>query len=234
MGSDLSTREGPRSAVLTRQPAHVQPPRSRQSQPRTAQLPARSLAPRTRPAQSLPARAKPKQPLPAQSLLPRAKPARAQPARARPEATVDRSSLAAQWSRSSGMPRTPFVLVVLALLGCGLVCLLVIYTTLAKASYQINGLQQQNAKLAQRAQSLQQQVSAAEAPAAIATRAYQLGMREQQVLRFVDLRTGKTFTQPAGGPTAAQLLAGNRPAGHPRAHRAHRGHRAHRIRRGSR
>jgi hypothetical protein len=135
------------------------------------------------------------------------------------------------------MPRTPFVLLVVALLGCGLVCLLVIYTTLAKASYQINGLQQQDAKLAQQAQSLQQQVSAAEAPAAIASRAYQLGMREQQVLRFVDLRTGKTFTQPAGGPTAAQLLAGNRPAIHrtaSRTHRSHRVHRRHRIHRASR
>jgi hypothetical protein len=176
---------------------------------------------------------------PAQPKLAQPKPAQPKPARARQETTADRAGLAAQWTRSAGLQRTPFVLLVLALLGCGLVCLLVIYTTLAKASYQISGLQQQNAKLAQQAQSLQQQVSAAEAPAAIATRAYQLGMREQQVLRFVNLRTGRTFTQPAGGPTAAQLLAGNRPASHRPAHKAnqahrirrtHRRHRIHRIR----
>jgi cell division protein FtsB len=105
------------------------------------------------------------------------------------------------------MPRTAFILLVLGLLGCGLICLLVIYTTLAKSSYQINDLQQQNAKLTQQAQALQQQVASEQAPGAIARRAYQLGMRQEQVLRFIDLRTGRTFKQPAevaGLPAASQ------------------------------
>jgi hypothetical protein len=127
--------------------------------------------------------------------------------RPRPQGAADRDGLAAQWTRSSGLPRTAFVLLVLGLLGCALVFLLVTYTTLAKSSYQINDLQGQNAKLAQQAQSLQQQVSAEQSPGSIARRAYQLGMREQAVLRFIDLRTGKTFRQPAdiaGLPSSLQ------------------------------
>jgi cell division protein FtsB len=116
------------------------------------------------------------------------------------------------------MPRTAFVVVVLGLLGCGLICLLVIYTTLAKSSYQINDLQQQNAKLAQQTQALQQQVAAEQAPGAIARRADQLGMRDEQVLRFIDLRTGRTFRQPAdavGVPAASQPPAPPAHARHP-------------------
>ena len=58
-----------------------------------------------------------------------------------------------------------------ALLGGGLVCLLVINTTLAAASYRINNLQQSNAQAAQRVQELQQQVATEESPGSIEQRA---------------------------------------------------------------
>jgi Tfp pilus assembly protein PilX len=96
----------------------------------------------------------------------------------------------------AGRSRTPFVLLVLGLLGGGLVCLLVINTTLSAASYQINNLQQGNAALSQQEQSLQQQIARDEAPATIAQRAYQLGMRPEQLLTFLNEQNGKIYRQP--------------------------------------
>jgi Tfp pilus assembly protein PilX len=88
------------------------------------------------------------------------------------------------------------MLLVLGLLGGGLVCLLVINTTLSAASYQINNLQQGNAALSQQEQSLQQQIAREEAPATIAQRAYQLGMRPEQLQEFLNARTGTVDSQP--------------------------------------
>jgi hypothetical protein len=79
-------------------------------------------------------------------------------------------------------------MLVLALLGGSLVCLLVVNTTLAANSIQINHLEQVNAARTQRAEQLQQQVAAAQTATVIANEARQLGMRPQQVPAFVDLR----------------------------------------------
>jgi hypothetical protein len=93
--------------------------------------------------------------------------------------------------------RTPFILLVLALLGCGLICLLVINTTLAAASFRISDLQRQNTDSAQRVQELQQQVSTDQSASTIEQRALRLGMRPQQTLNFIDLKTGRRYTTPA-------------------------------------
>ena len=95
-----------------------------------------------------------------------------------------------------GGSRTPFVLLILGLLGGGLVCLLVINTTLSAASYQINTLHQGNAQLSQQEQTLQQQIAREQAPATIESSAYKLGMRPEQRLNFVNARTGKISRQP--------------------------------------
>ncbi len=95
------------------------------------------------------------------------------------------------------MSRTPFILLVLALLGCGLVCLLVINTTLAAASFQISNLQRDNTQAAQRVQELQQQVSTDESANSILQRALRLGMRAQPTLNFVDPQTGRRHATPA-------------------------------------
>jgi hypothetical protein len=102
--------------------------------------------------------------------------------------------------RAADVPRTPFVLLVLGLLGGGLVCLLVINTTLAAASFRISDLQRGNALLARQEQALQQDVATEEAPSSIEQRAYRLGMRPQPVLNFLDLRTGRVVTQPPAPP----------------------------------
>jgi hypothetical protein len=92
--------------------------------------------------------------------------------------------------------RTPFILLLVGMLGGGLLCLLVINTTLAAGSFRINNLQQSNAQAAQRAQALQQQVAAEQSPGSIEQRAERLGMRMQSVMDFVDLRTGRRYTTP--------------------------------------
>ncbi len=96
----------------------------------------------------------------------------------------------------------PFVLLVLGMLGGGLICLLVINTTLGASSFRLTQLQQRAATLARQEQSLQQQVSALQAPAQVEKLAYQLGMRPQEQLHFLDLRTRQTTA--GTGPAASR------------------------------
>lgn len=133
----------------------------------------------------------------------------------RPQAVQEPSVPAPQWvpakparsasTRRVGAPRLPFVLLLLALLGGGLICLLVINTTLATASFRISDLRAQDARLTQREQQLQQQVSAEYAPTSIAARAERLGMRPVRVLHFLDPRTGRIYTQPLTLPGVAPV-----------------------------
>ena len=100
--------------------------------------------------------------------------------------------------------RTPFILLLLGLLGGGLVCLLIVNTTLSTAQFNITKLQQQNEQLSQQQQTLQQQIATDEAPGTIEKRAFQLGMREQKRLTFLDVRNGRIYRQPsrvAGEPS---------------------------------
>jgi hypothetical protein len=120
-----------------------------------------------------------------------------------PPATLDTQPGPAAAGRASAS-RTPFILLLLGLLGGGLICLLVVNTTLAAASFKISDLQQGNAQLAQKEQNLLQQVATSEAPTTIERRAYRLGMRPQPVLHFIDVASGRRYTSPvpAGGSSA--------------------------------
>ena len=88
-------------------------------------------------------------------------------------------------------PRTPFILLLIGLLGGALVSLLVISTTLAQGAFQITSLQQQNANLTRQEQTLNNAVAQAANPAVIAQEAEQFGMRQDPNLSFIDLKTGK-------------------------------------------
>ena len=101
---------------------------------------------------------------------------------------------------SAAMARTPFIVFVTALLGGGLICLLVINTILATGSYQITSLQQAQTARAQQVQALRQQVAQESAPSVIAKRARQLGMVEPPLTKFLNLKTGKINRQPATEP----------------------------------
>ena len=96
--------------------------------------------------------------------------------------------------------RTRFVFLVVALLGGGLLCLLLINTILATGAFKITALQQSNVALAQREQALQAQISAGEAPSALAQRARSLGMVAPPLIHFLDLKTGKIINEPRQMP----------------------------------
>ncbi|MDR2984155.1 MAG: hypothetical protein LBV34_04875 [Nocardiopsaceae bacterium] len=98
------------------------------------------------------------------------------------------AAAAATAARARPVGRTSFVVLVLGLLAGSLVCLLVVNTTLAANSIQINHLEHSNASTTQRIQQLQQEVAAAQTAKVIANEARRLGMRPQQVPAFVDLR----------------------------------------------
>jgi cell division protein FtsB len=127
------------------------------------------------------------------------------PVRARPPVGAQRtrspqqraSAAAADLARTS---RTPFVFLLVGLLGGGLLCLLLINTILDTGSYQITQLQQQNVTLAQRTQTLQAQIAHEVSPTVLAERARQLGMREPGLLHFLDLRKGRIASEPGHVP----------------------------------
>ena len=103
----------------------------------------------------------------------------------------------------------PFVLLVLGLLGGGLICLLVINTTLGATSFRVSQLQSSNTTLSQEEHQLQQQVYAEQNPAQIANRAYQLGMRPQSQLNFLNLQTRRIdHTSGQAGGSASQAGPG--------------------------
>jgi hypothetical protein len=110
-------------------------------------------------------------------------------------------------SAGSVIPRAPFVLLILALLGGSLICLLVINTTLGAASFRLTQLQKTSASLSTREQNLRQQVAAEQAPAAIARRAYALGMRAQATTTILDLRSGQIFVLPGQVGVGVELGA---------------------------
>jgi hypothetical protein len=101
---------------------------------------------------------------------------------------------------SAAIARTPFIVFVTALLGGGLICLLVINTILATGSYQITSLQQAQAARAQQVAALKQQVAEDSAPSVIAKRARQLGMVDPPLTKFLNLKTGQIIRQPVTEP----------------------------------
>ena len=97
-----------------------------------------------------------------------------------------------------GTHRLPFVMRLCGLLGGALISALVISTTLAEGSFQINKLQDSTSSLARQRQTLEEQVAQAQSAPVIEQRASQLGMRRPGELQFVNLKTGKTTND---GPT---------------------------------
>jgi hypothetical protein len=72
--------------------------------------------------------------------------------------------------------RTPFVLLVVALLAGGLITLLVLNSSLNEGSFQVSRLKKQSTDLTDEQQELQRDVDAYAAPDALARRAAELGM----------------------------------------------------------
>ena len=108
----------------------------------------------------------------------------------------------------------------LGLLGGGLVCLLVVNTTLGATSFRISQLQSDNANLSLQKETLLGQVANEQSPAGIEKRAYQLGMRAQAGGNILDLRTHRFDRLPGyvglqaqytdAGPSAGRTSAAAR------------------------
>jgi hypothetical protein len=111
--------------------------------------------------------------------------------------------------RALALPRMPFVLLVLGLLGGGLVCLLVVNTTLGATSFRLSQLQRDNAKLSLQEQTLQGKIQNEQAPEQIAQRAYQMGMRAESNATIVDLRNGRYYK--LHDPASSLVAAGTTP-----------------------
>ncbi|MDQ0990384.1 septum formation initiator family protein [Streptomyces sp. V3I7] len=79
-------------------------------------------------------------------------------------------------SGSGQAARTPFVLLVVLLLGGGLIGLLVLNSALSEGSFQLDDLQKQTKSLTDEEQALQRGIDAYSAPDALQRRARELGM----------------------------------------------------------
>src|SRR3954465_7809562 len=131
---------------------------------------------------------------------PQPRPARVQPRPALRLVAVPRAAAA----------RLPFALLVAAVLGSGLVALLMLHTPPAQDGFTLHKLQRQSAGLADLEQQLTVANQQAQAPSALAARARALGMVPTGDLRIVRRHDGRVV-----GVATAIVVA--RPAPHPTA-----------------
>lgn len=183
MKTDVDTRDQARQTAAPRPAPRPQAPRQHPPGRRPAGLPPGPPRPPRPPRDTPPSGTRPARPA-----------APAAPPRRAPGPPAPGPRPAGQ-TRPVGS-RMPFMLLVLGLLGGGLVCLLIINTTLSTAQVKISDLQQQNQQLAQEQQTLQQQIATDQAPGTIEKRAFKLGMREQKRLFFLDVGNGRVYRQP--------------------------------------
>ena len=79
-------------------------------------------------------------------------------------------------SGAGSAARTPFVLLVVVLLGSGLITLLLLNSALNQGSFELSNLEKKTDELTDEQQALQQQVDGYSAPGALERRARELGM----------------------------------------------------------
>lgn len=96
-------------------------------------------------------------------------------------------------------PRTPFVALVVGLLGAGLVVLLLLNTAIAEDSFRLHALQQRTGALDLQRQQLQREIDDLEAPGALSVQARRLGMVPAGNPAFIRLRDGRILGVPTPG-----------------------------------
>ncbi|MFA1542208.1 hypothetical protein [Actinomadura monticuli] len=175
------------AAAADVQPAPKTPAKSPAKAPAK---PAAGAAPKTAPASTAAAKAAVKKPAVKKNV-------RAAAVRPRP-AAVQRAA-----------PRTPFVLLIIGLLGGALVSLLLLNTVLAEDAFTLTRLQQSNKQLEQQRQAYEEDIAREGSPAGLAEKAKALGMKEAEDPAFFDPDTGRA----SGGrirpvPHAAAASAG--------------------------
>jgi len=100
-------------------------------------------------------------------------------------------------------PRAPFIVFVIAVLGVGLIGLLLLNTSLQKRAFDLSSLQRSTAALADQQSDLEQKAAGLSAPEAVAARAVELGMVPNTNPVFLRLSDGKVL----GIPVPAQRPA---------------------------
>ena len=101
--------------------------------------------------------------------------------------------------RRSKAAKTPFVIVLVVLLVGGLLGLLLLNTMVAQDSFTLHDLASQSRQLQLREQALASQVETAQAPAALAARATQMGMVPGGAPVFLRLTDGRVLGMPTKG-----------------------------------
>ncbi|MFB4197573.1 FtsB family cell division protein [Streptomyces carpaticus] len=95
--------------------------------------------------------------------------------------------------------RTPFVLLIVLLLGTGMLGLLLLNASLNQGSFELSELRRQSQELTDEQQALQAEVDAFSAPGALAERARDLGLVPAGPPAFLD-RDGTVRGEPAPAP----------------------------------
>lgn len=93
--------------------------------------------------------------------------------------------------RTHAPPRTPFVLLIVGLLGGALVSLLLLNTVLAKDAFTLTRLQQSTQRLEEQRQAYEAANAREGSPQALSNKAKALGMKEAEDPAFFDTRTGR-------------------------------------------
>ncbi|MFN2539408.1 MAG: hypothetical protein ABR549_14835 [Mycobacteriales bacterium] len=124
--------------------------------------------------------------MPLRSPLPKEAPKRTSPLRLVPP-------------RRSSAAKTPFVVVLVALLAGGLLGLLLLNTMVAKQSFSLHDLSARDKVLTQQESDLSRQVQDLEAPASLAGRAAALHMVPSGTPAFLRLSDGKVLGRPQPG-----------------------------------
>ncbi|WP_317454117.1 septum formation initiator family protein [Streptomyces sp. TRM68416] len=106
--------------------------------------------------------------------------------------------------------RTPFVLLVVLLLGGGLIGLLVLNSALSEGAFRLDDLQKETKSLTDEEQALQRDVDAYSAPDALQRRARELGMVPGGDPAFLDL-DGTVKGVPAPAPANARQTSVDHP-----------------------
>lgn len=97
--------------------------------------------------------------------------------------------------QAGGAARAPFVLLIVALLGSGLLSLLLLNAALNQGSFELSELKKQSRELSDEQQELQGEVDSFSAPHALDKRARELGLVPGGVPAFL-LPDGKVIGEP--------------------------------------
>ncbi|MFG2086118.1 MULTISPECIES: hypothetical protein [unclassified Spirillospora] len=179
--------KAPKKRTRTRErPADAAVPAPAKSRP----APAKGTA-----AKGTAAKTRPVAPAAGKSAATKTAPAKTTPAKtakggAKPVAGGTRPA-ASRRTAAQAPPRTPFVLLIVGLLGGALVSLLLLNTVLAEDAFTLTRLQQSNKQLEQQRQSYEEEIAREGSPQGLSNKAKALGMKEAEDPAFFHTGTGQ-------------------------------------------